>query len=56
MDCEHKLRSGRFLPEYRSRLARVWIFWDLVELLLVLYLAVTGKALQPSTLHVKVVL
>ena len=56
MACEKKLRSWRFLPECGSGLARVWIFWDLVELLLALYLAVTGKALQPGTLHVKVVL
>ena len=56
MACEHKLRSWRFPPECGSGLARVWIFWDLVELLLALYLVVTGKALQPDTLHVKFVL
>ena len=56
MACEHKLRSWRFLPECGSRLASVWILRDLAELLLALYLAVTGKALQPDTLHVKVTL
>ena len=54
--CEHKLRSWRFLPECGSRLARVWILWYKSVLLLALYLAVTEKALQPDTLHVRVVL
>ena len=50
MACEHKLRSWRFLAECGSRLASDWILQDLVELLLSLYLAVTGKALQLDTL------
>ena len=56
MACEHKLRSWRFLPECGFGLARVWILWYKSVLLLALYLAVTGKSLQPSTLHVRVVL
>ena len=51
MQCEHKLRSWRFLPECGFGLFSVWILYDLAELLLTLYLAITGKALQPDTLH-----
>ena len=56
MACENKLRSWRFLLESGSKLASVWILQDLVELLLALYLAITGKALHPNTLYVRVVL
>ena len=43
-----------FLSKCGSGLARVWIgSWGILQnFLLALYLAVTGKALQPDTLHV----